>query len=253
MVPACVLAGSFTVPDDAGTIAKALSKAQKGDTVWVDDGVYREQVLLNPGVVLKSRKLFGAVIDGKGRGVVVTLANGCSVEGFEICNGTVGVVSKSADCRIRMCRIISNNESGVMCVGHLPDISDNVIAFNKGSGIQGWDVRTTSSTISHNTVAHNENHGLSFGGNSDVMIENCIVAFNGQYGLKAEDEKTRTSTQSNNFYRNGAGDRPMGGDNVSVDPGFVNAFKFDFALNAGSKCIKAGSDRQDLGARLLSE
>ncbi len=180
-------AKSLSVPSgDHPSVGAALSRAQSGDTVWVDDGVYREKVLLSPGVVLKSRELFGATLDGQGRGTVVTLAQGSTVEGFEITNGTIGVVSKSSAARIVMCRIARNSETGIMCVGHLPEIRDNVIAFNKGSGIQGWDVRVTTSTISHNTIVHNENHGIALGGNSDVIVENCIVAFNGQYGLKSE-------------------------------------------------------------------
>jgi hypothetical protein len=204
-------------------------------------------------VALKARKLNGAVIDGKGRGVVVTLAHGASISGFTIRNGTVGVVSKAANSAITMCTIISNTESGIMCVGHLPDISDNTIAFNRGSGVQGWDVRATTSTIKHNTIAHNENHGLAFGGNCDIIVENSIVAFNGQYGLKTEGESVHTTLTSNNFYRNGAGDQPMSDENTSVDPMFANAFKFDFTLLKGSKCTGAGSDREDLGARLSAQ
>lgn len=244
-------AKSLSVPSgEHPSIGAALSQVQSGDTVWVDDGVYREKVLLSPGVVLKSRKLFGATLDGQGRGTVATLAQGSVIEGFEITNGTIGVVSKSSDAHIVMCRIVRNGETGIMCVGHLPEIRDNVIAFNKGSGMQGWDVRATTSTVSHNTIAHNENHGIALGGNSDVIVEDCIVAFNGQYGLKTEAPTVTVRLTNNNFFRNGARDRPMPSDNISVDPLFADAYKLDFALSKGSKCLKAGSDRQDIGARM---
>ncbi|MBD3243871.1 MAG: DUF1565 domain-containing protein [Chitinivibrionales bacterium] len=244
-------AKSLSVPsNNHPTIGAALSQAQSGDTVWVEEGVYREKVLLGPGVALKSRELFAAVLDGQGRGTVVTLAQGATVEGFEITNGTIGVISKSSDAHIVMCRIVRNSETGIMCVGHLPEIRDNIIAFNKGSGIQGWDVRVTTSTVSHNTIVHNENHGIALGGNSDVIVENCIVAFNGQYGLKAEDPTVTVEIANNDFFRNGARDRPMRSDNISVDPQFTDPYKLDFTLAKGSKCLKAGSDRQDIGARL---
>lgn len=69
------------------------------------------------------------------------MGNGSSIKGFEIKNGTIGVFSTAAGVKISQCRIVFNQQTGIMCVGNLPTIEDNVIVYNNGSGIQGWDVK----------------------------------------------------------------------------------------------------------------
>jgi hypothetical protein len=128
---------SLTVPTNGPTINSVLSQAKKGDTIWVESGVYKERIFLTPGVTLMAKVLFKAVIDGKGKGTIITLGNGSTISGFEIRNGTIGVFSSTADAKVLQCRICNNQQTGVMCTGNLPQIEDNVIVYNKGSGIQG--------------------------------------------------------------------------------------------------------------------
>ncbi|MCX7726026.1 MAG: hypothetical protein N2053_04170, partial [Chitinispirillaceae bacterium] len=67
------LAASINVPSmGIKTISEAMMRARMGDTVWVENGVYHERVLVAPGVTLIASSTFGAVIDGGGRGTVVT-------------------------------------------------------------------------------------------------------------------------------------------------------------------------------------
>lgn len=245
------LAASLTVPSEHKSLAEALTKAKSGDTVWVENGTYKESVTLNPGVVLKARALFGASLAGKGRGTIVTMGHGSVISGFDIRGGTVGISSKSAGARILNCRVTNNTQTGIMCVGHLPEIADNIIAFNNGSGIQGWDLRSTAATINHNTIAYNDNHGIALGGNSDVIIENSIIAYNGQYGVKADAQSVRARVTSSNLYRNGADTAPLSNDCISLDPSFTDAHKLDFSLQAGSGCIRAATQSEDMGSRQL--
>jgi hypothetical protein len=137
-----------------------------------------------------------------------------------------------------------------MCAGSLPRIEDNLIIFNHGSGIQGWDVRTTSSSINHNTIAFNSNHGISVGGNSSIIVENNIIAFNDQYGIKPSEEIVRISMINNCFYQNTKFSNTLPSDNFSFDPSFKNARTLNFSLNNESRCIGKSTDNQDLGARL---
>jgi parallel beta-helix repeat protein len=250
LCPLTTSARTIAVPSpEASSIPAALAKAQSGDTVLLENGIYHVNLMMSPGVTLKARSLFGAVIDGKGRRATVTMASNTTIAGLEIRNGTVGVECKSAGARIEMCRIVRNLQSGILSVGHLPDIHDNIIAFNKGSGMQGWDLRATTSSLSHNTIAFNGNHGVSVGGNSDVILENCIVSNNAQFGVKV-DGSARVRLNTNDFYENPAGTEMLSADNISEDPHFVDAHALDFSLSAGSRCIGYGSDRQDLGARI---
>jgi len=248
------IAATIEVPSDgASTIAAAIELAREGDTIIVDDGKYRERVMLRPGIVLMSKTMHGAVISGRGRGEVITLAHNTTVAGFVIRGGTVGVLSKWPGCRVAICRITGNRESGIMCVGHLPEIVDNEIVFNKGSGIQGWDVRSTSSSVDHNTIAYNENHGIAVGGNSSITVENCIIAFNAFYGVKTDEAAQKVTLINCNLYRNGSVAEVPAENVLSVDPRFVAPYKMNFRLEPGSECIRAAEEREDMGARASSE
>jgi hypothetical protein len=244
-----ILASSFTVPSkDCRSIGQALLKAKQGDTVWVEKGNYREHVSVGASVSLISREQFGAVINGGGGEKTITLANNSLLRGFEITGGIMGVYSAGQGNRIIKCRIHGNSQTGIMCVGNLPLIEDNVIVFNHGSGIQGWDTRSTISAISHNTIAFNSNNGVSLGGNSQLIIENCIIANNEKLGLKCTPT-VKVSLKRNCFFGNTEFVETLPSENFAYDPIFAAPRKMDFTLSKDSQCNNMGSDNQNLGAR----
>jgi hypothetical protein len=146
---------------------------------------------------------------------------------------------------------MQNVQSGIVCVGVLPRIEDNFIVYNKGSGIQGWDVRTTSGSVNHNTIAFNANHGISLGGNTSITVENNIIAFNDQFGVKPGAESVRVELINNNFYQNARISTNLPSDNISADPLFVDGKRLNFNLMRESRSIGQGTDNQNLGARIL--
>ncbi|HEX3018928.1 MAG TPA: right-handed parallel beta-helix repeat-containing protein [Chitinispirillaceae bacterium] len=241
----------INVPDGATSISAALSSVNKGDTVVVAPGYYREHLFIPASVVLLSKSTFKAVIDGNGRGTIITMGTSSTICGFEIKNGTIGVFSTSSNSTITQCRIVFNQQSGIMCVGNLPRIEDNIIAYNRGSGVQGWDVRSTSASINHNTIAFNSNHGISLGGNSSIIVENNIIAFNNQFGLKPSSEAVRVLMLNNSIFQNEQFSNVLPSDNFSFDPLFKDPVHLDFSLNKESRCIGRSTDNQDLGARLV--
>jgi hypothetical protein len=241
----------FVVPSDVSpTIPQAMLKAREGDTVLVKRGVYKGNVSVERGVALVAESPFETVIEGKGRQTVVTLNGNSVVSGFEIRNGSVGVLSKGVDNAITRCRIVRNWETGIVCVGHLPRIEDNVIAYNRASGIQGYRVRATVfPAIVHNTIAYNSNHGISIGGLSDIGIDANIIAFNERFGVKTESGESMVKLNGNDVFGNalaGTGNSP---GEVQADPAFVSARTLDFRLGEGSACSAQGELQEDLGAR----
>ncbi|MBN1601478.1 MAG: right-handed parallel beta-helix repeat-containing protein [Chitinispirillaceae bacterium] len=251
LITQATFASSISVPDQYASIGMAMQKVKKGDTILVGNGVYNEHLYVAPGVTLISRNLFKVSIDGGGRETVVTLGNGASISGFEIRNGTIGVFSTSADVSILRCRIINNFQTGIMCVGNLPQIEDNIIIYNAGSGIQGWDVRSTSASINHNTIAFNSNHGISVGGNSTIIIENNIISNNTLLGLKVSDESVRITLINNNFFMNSKFSGTLPSENFTLPPMYIDAGKFNFMLDKNSQLIGKGTDNQDLGSRIV--
>lgn len=252
LFPTSALTASFQVPSmGIKTISEAMMRTRGGDTIWVADGVYKEHVLIAPGVTLMARSTFKAVIDGGGRGTVVTMGKNTVISGFEIRNGTVGVFSNGAGSAIYSCRIVKNWQTGLIVVRQLPIIEDNIIAFNRGSGFQGWDVRSTNSSINHNSIAFNGNHGVAIGGNSELIVENNVIAHNERFGIKILSNAERVQVTNNNFYRNLPNPRPVPSGNFSFDPAFISPrSQMNFKSDPAQCCKAKGTDNQELGSRI---
>jgi parallel beta-helix repeat protein len=227
-----------------------MMNAKNGDTVLVSNGVYRERVFIKAGVTLKARNALRAIIDGRGKGTVVTLSINSVINGFEIRNGTIGIFSKDMNNAILNCRIVKNWETGIICVRHLPKIEDNIIAFNRASGIQGWDLRSTSSSINHNTIAFNVNNGIALGGASDVIIENNMITFNERFAVKLSRGSEKTQLNKNNLFGNLTVVNKLPPNNFAFDPKFPSPrSKMDFTVESKLPCCSNGSDDKILGAR----
>lgn len=247
----CFAGNPYIVPSKKfKTISRAIAKAKSGDTVWVKPGEYREHIKLSSGVVLVSQSLFKATIDGAGSESAVTMGNKSTISGFEIKNGRIGIYTEGKDNTISKCFIHDNQQSGIICVGHLPKIEDNIIVENGGSGIQGWDVRSTISTINHNTIAYNANHGLAIGGKSEIIVENNIISHNEKLGYKVEPS-VKIKLIRNNIYLNAELVTALPANNFSFDPMFTSAASMNFMLAKQSKCRNMASDNNNIGARLV--
>jgi hypothetical protein len=246
---AAIAASSIPVPSQQNkTIQQALAFAKKGDTVLVAPGKYRGSLTVPSGVTVACREIFKAEVTVSGAEKAVSLTNGSSITGFDISGGIIGVYSGAPGNSISMCRIHGNSKTGIMCVGHLPKIEDNIIAFNGASGIQGWDVRSTIASVNHNSICYNGNNGVAVGGNSSISIENCIISFNEKIGVKA-DPGVKVTMRRNCFFGNSDIVESFPADNFSYDPLFVSARKLDFLLSTDSPCRNMGNDNQNIGMR----
>ena len=246
-------AKTITVPSGKiTTISQAMAKASNGDTVVVGPGVYHECVMVNPGVSLKAQLLHKVVIDGGKYGTVVTLGKKSSISGFEIRNGSIGVFSKARMISITQCVIVNNWQTGIQCVRNIAKIEDNTIAFNGASGIQLYDVSTTSGLINHNTIAYNGNHGIRVGGASSVLIQNNIIAFNGRFGVSLDGKTKDVKMDANDLYCNIVGSPLMPPGNFSFDPEFESPrVKLDFKTTSKDAENKKGIDNENIGVRTI--
>lgn len=232
-----------------GAISKAIVKARSGDTILVASGEYRDHLYIPVGVIVKSAVVHGATIKGRGHGTVVTLTQNSVIDGFIIRDGTIGVFSRAVSTTITNCQIIENWMSGVIVVRHLPLMEDNIIAFNRGSGFVGWDVRTTDGNMYHNTIAYNGAHGILIGGKSKVKASYNTIAFNTKFGLDISDASSESVIEANNFWGNLRQDTPS--NNFTYDPAFVSPkVKKDFRSDT-TFCCSQSNNGENLGARNL--
>jgi len=121
---------------DYATIQAAVDGASPGDTIRVESGTFRENIVINKSVVLRGRDAGDGrpVVDGKGVGSAIVLsADEITVEGLVVMNsgfGKSGIEVGSDDNTIRNNLVTANKWYGIS----LADSDDNVISGNVVSG-----------------------------------------------------------------------------------------------------------------------
>jgi parallel beta-helix repeat protein len=96
-------------PADFHTIKEAIKNASTGDTIFVRNGIYNENVVVNKTVSLTGENRSNAVIGGNGNdtGILIT-ADHVTIQGFGIQNCEVGIKVESND-NIISSNLISSN------------------------------------------------------------------------------------------------------------------------------------------------
>ena len=80
-----VFAGKrVTVPKDFKSIQRAIYEAEKGDTVYVMNGTYKENIVISDNIVLIGESPDKTVIKGNYRDPVVKAANHSVLKNFTI-------------------------------------------------------------------------------------------------------------------------------------------------------------------------
>jgi len=95
---------TITVPDDYPTIQQAINAASPGDTIFVRNGTYHENVLVNKTVNLIGENNQTTIIDAGGVGTVIRVsasgltpgsADNVTIANFTLANSGTGVTDSS--------------------------------------------------------------------------------------------------------------------------------------------------------------
>ena len=197
--------------DDDGTaeyttIQEALDVAKDGDTIYVYNGFYQENIVITVPVSVIGEEKVNTIIDGGGTDdVVYILSDNVTLSGFTIQNSG----------KKNNIGFIKNRIGGVSVRGNYTYVHDNIIQNNKGYGILLENVvkedgewliwELTGNRIENNKIYGNGmdgifqelNHfliisnndiqnnyvGIALGLSSNVEISNNILLDNGDYGI----------------------------------------------------------------------
>jgi parallel beta-helix repeat protein len=180
---------SIVVPDDYGSIQKAIDIAVAGDAVYVRSGDYHETLVINKSLSLIGENLDTTVIDGKPpegyRAIITILSDNVSISGFKLLYGSSGIaVGEVKFCNIQGNKIVGT-EQGVLFVGtscsnitenyyeqiglssaiQLSESDYNAVTGNYiescTEGIQIW-YDSCNNTISGNKLTNCSNYAFSF-------------------------------------------------------------------------------------------
>jgi len=160
---------TWTVDDDApadfSLIQEAINAASPGDAIYVKEGIYYENVIVNKAVSLIGENKLTTTIDGNITGTVVAVtADNVAISGFTIRNGGdiyVGISLSSNGNNITN-NIMSNNWCGISLEHYSAYnvIADNSI-MNNLNGIAGelWsDTTIINNVLKDNLLGINTNY-----------------------------------------------------------------------------------------------
>jgi len=158
---------TILVPDDYPTIQEAINNASNGDTVYVRQGAYVENIMVNKSISIVGENKSMTVINGNGTGTTVTVkAFNASIEEFTITNGTNGglVIFGSSDIIVTNC-VITNNSG--------PEYPD----YFSGAGISAYN--SMNCIISQNLISSNDKTAIEIGSSDNITIDGNDVDGNG--------------------------------------------------------------------------
>ncbi len=173
------------VPTQYPTIQAAIDSAVHGDTVYVFNGTYVENIVVNKRITLQGEGRSNTVIDGNGSDVVDIKSPHVNISGFTIKNGGYGIyMVVGRDCRITDCDIHSNIH-GIYLWRACRDnvISDCILHSNTANGIFIF-MSSSNNSITGCTAYSNGNNGImlqKFCNNNTVV--NCDTSSNQQNGI----------------------------------------------------------------------
>ena len=164
-------ADTLKVPADFATIGDAVAAAVDGDTINVSKGTYLETV----SVAVPNLKLVGknATIDAQFAGTCLNIdANGVSVSGFTLANGTNGIFASGSDITISKCKVYTCQAAGISAEGAPVTISGNTVQGCGGDGISYLHSLPGDSLIEKNTCQQNNGDGIEVTGDATTISKN---------------------------------------------------------------------------------
>jgi len=246
------------------TIKKAIESTVDGDIVYVNQGIYREAIIVyNRPSAITIRAIGEVIIEKQDNGAVVahnlskTIIDGFT---FRDCrNGAYlaglrsGVV---ANCKFY------NNDIGIFFYGiGIGNLVKNCVFYKNRRAIHGQGL-LLENEIKNNTIVCNHQEGVYLDGTYlsraayNNLIENNIIYKNGGSGICSISNSTFTQRcDYNNILANNSnysGDAKPGPHDVSVDPMFLDETNDLYYLRPNSPCLKAGpvenGEFQNIGA-----
>jgi len=99
LIPNPAFSELINVPEDFPTIKGAVAHAKEGDIIEVEDGFYYEKnIVIDKNISLRSKNLYGAVIDGGGefKAAIFIVRAKCDIFGFVLKNCYSGIIQRES-------------------------------------------------------------------------------------------------------------------------------------------------------------
>ena len=186
------------------TIQQAIDNASDGDTIFVYNGTYYENVIINKRINLIGEDKNTTIIDGKNAGNVIHInASFVNISNFTIRNsgwGGMGIFSNSENLTIRNNRIINTYE------GIKGSIKYSIIADNEISDFDDYGIWIYKGNfIINNSIYNGGTDGiiLVYSSNNNIIEKNTIYNIDG-YAVRIY-ASSGNIIKNNTIFNNGDG------------------------------------------------
>ena len=161
----------------------AIDNASEGDTVYVEGGMYRENVIVNKTINLVGASKENTTIDAGGNEfAVIIVADFVNISGFKMINGSYwngyGIAiyySNYSTIKNNICS--SNRGAGIyLFASRNNNITDNICILGRYTGISL--INSYSNTITKNICTSNNGYGISLSSSYNNIIVNNICDLN---------------------------------------------------------------------------
>lgn len=196
---------SIRVPTDAFTIQEAVDRAQPGDLILIDPGVYTEQITISvDDIVIRGRDRNTVFIDGVhslDTGVQIN-SNGVAVENLTVRNyvgdaiSVGGAVVPAQIDSFRSLHVTTSNtgQNGIA----LRNVINAELrqGWHSGHGSAGVHIEgcVNCNTLVSSTLAEFSSRGFSVVGASEAVSITSVTSRNNRAGVVVEDGETSQST-----------------------------------------------------------
>jgi hypothetical protein len=259
----------------ATNIQDAVDASTNGDLVLVTNGIYQGGIVVTNAIGIQSVNGLGVtLIDGEQTSRCATLADGASLMGFTLTNGTAGtgggVSCASTNVLLSNCLLINNTatyDGGGIFSGTLTNctLASNS-APDHGAGADGsmlnncritnnsGSFAVASSFLNNCLVINNGGEGVAFSalnnctiiGNGGVgadlcrFLNNCIIYYNSRSsGGRGWGDVYQTGMANCCV---GSSFAAFGTNSITTPPAFVDLAHGNYQLQIFSPCINAGNN-----------
>jgi len=218
-------AGTIIVPDDYPTIQEAINNAGNGDTIYVTNGRYFENIIINKSLSLVGESKQNAIIDGSSLSTTINVtACNVTISDLRIQNGKPNIHLERSNYSTITNNIITNDATYLAMGIYLnfssySNISQNTVKRQT----RGIYVDGNFNEISRNTVTANRDFGIRLGRHAEarynVVSGNIITnhkAVAGSPGIWLNPLASNNTISSNTITSCRHGIRSEGSSNNSI-------------------------------------